>query len=175
MVLRVQNNQPIIENLFTSNASTVTDTQKDTTVFQNSKNKTKNNQKTEAKKALENRITELLDLEDNFLNVSIIEIDRKKYLKLSRNQNDKIRSGQRSSFNMGAIKSKLGIKDNVISKHNDMKDITGRELYEISNSATIEPGKTMVIPLSELGQNYSWYQFARKDLSDYVKKYIQAK
>lgn len=122
----------------------------------------------EAKYALVQKIYENLDLENNFLKVSFDG----EYLVLSRPANDELRSNKRRDFNMGAIKNKLGVKDGVISSSNDMKDITGRLLYENSDDGVLEPGKSIKIPLSELGKDFSWYQFRKKGLLEYVEKYL---
>ncbi len=131
--------------------------------------------KAKAKEDLEARVTKLLDLKDNFLKASVVEQNGKVYLKLSRAQNDKVRSDERHDFSMSAIKDKLGIKDGVIKQNNNLKDITGRDLYEESGSATLERGKSIMIPLSELGQDFSFWQIGRKDLVEYVKNYMNAK
>lgn len=167
-----------VENTRVRSTSTVTEpltTSKTAPIKQPKVDKTKAEAKNIAKENLEARVTELLDLKDNFIRTSVINKDGKVYLKLSRPQNDKTRSKERHDFSTSAIKSKLGLKDGVIKQHNNLKDITGRDLNEESGSATIEPGKSMLIPLSELGQNFSWYQFGRKNLVDYVNAYLECK
>lgn len=145
-------------------------------VFQVEQNKA--DQKAKAKKKaeeeLKNKILELLNLEDNFLKPSIVSYKQRFCLKLTRPANDKLRGDQRGDFQMGAIKSKLGVKDGVISDFNDMEDITGRPNLAHSDGATIEAGKSLLIPLGELGKDYPFYRFWNNDLSEYVQKYLKA-
>lgn len=165
------NNLPIGTSCITSTSSV--GGSNSSTIFQGDEQAVE--AKAKAKEDLEARVTKLLDLKDNFLKASVVEQNGKVYLKLSRAQNDKVRSDERHDFSMSAIKDKLGIKDGIIKQNNNLKDITGRDLYEESGSATLERGKSIMIPLSELGQDFSWYQFGRKDLSDYVEKYMNAR
>lgn len=154
-------------------ASSANKTNKNSGLFESDAKAAQEKQK--AKEDLETRVTELLDLKDNFLKANIVEQNGKVYLKLSRPLNDKERPNERHDFSMSALKSKLGLKDGVLKKNNNLKDVTGRDLYEESGSATIEPGKSLIIPLSDLGQDFSWYQFGKKDLVEYVQKYLDCR
>lgn len=131
--------------------------------------------KKEAANNLKCRILNLLDLEDNFLNVSFLKKeDGIMYLKLTRPADDKRRPEMRREFSNGAIKEKLGLKDNVLRDNNNLKDVTGRPNLDESSGATIEPGKSMLIPLSKLGENFKWYHFGKNDIKDYVQKFLDA-
>ena len=128
-------------------------------------------------KEIKEYVKKSLNLEDDFLKPSIIEENGKYFLKLSRDANDKLRAEQRHQFNMGAIKRRLGIEDGVLNEHNNLADVTGRKLYANSDSGTIECGKSLKIPLEDLGQTFG-YQFTHlfsKDITDYVEIFLNAR
>ncbi|MBD5402484.1 hypothetical protein HDR58_06755 [bacterium] len=129
--------------------------------------------KKEAAENLKMRVLQLLNLKDDFLKVSVEVINNKSYVKISRPANDKRRTAQRREFSNGAIKEKLGIKKGVLKANNDLVDVTGSPNLSESYGATIEPGKSLLIPISDLGQDYPWYKFGAKDLKNYANNYLQ--
>lgn len=130
--------------------------------------------KEEAAENLKMRVLQILDLKDNFIKVSI-EIKNNRYgIKLTRPANDRRRTDERYEFSNGTIKDKLGIKDGVLKKYNDLRDVTGRQNLHESAGATMEPGKSLFIPLCELGRDFAWFS-SNKDIKEYVQKYLNAK
>lgn len=139
----------------TSPASEVKETsQKNIHIYETQKKQTLNDElkRKEAENQLLNQVSMELDLDDNFIIPTIVKKDGKNFVRLKRLENDKIRSDKRQSFNMGALKKKLGINDGILTQYNNLADATGRSLYTNSDSGTLEPGKFVDIPIEELGQ-----------------------
>ena len=97
-----------------------------------------------------------LDINDKSFKAEIVEKDNRYCLKLTRV------SENGTNYKLGDIKDCLSIADDVLARENDLKDVTGRPNIYKSDSATIEPQKSLFIPLEEIGttahKNYrSWF------------------
>lgn len=143
--------------------------------FSNNSNDNASVNNTYEAQELNEYVRKSLDLEDDFLEPSIIKENGTYYLKLSRAADDKLRAEQRQQFNMCAIKRSLGVEDGILNEHNNLADVTGRKLYANSDSGTIECGKSLKIPLKDLGQT-SWYKVTHifsTDITDYVENFLK--
>ena len=124
------------------------------TVFNNSEiDQNKTERINEAKQELMNKIYSELNLDpaDENFKVEIINVDGKYYLKLTRLK------CEGTNYKLGDIKNKLSIANDVISNNNDLRDVTGRPNLNKSDSASIEPNKSIKIPLEEIGTTVHYH------------------
>lgn len=169
MSIQISNNSVVTFNSNIEKLSTTTSASYE--IFSTSQSK--NNGAEVSAKCLLNCIIQELNLSDNYIIPSIEVKNGTAMLKLTRKANDKLRSDTRDEFRMGEIKSKLGIKDGVLSKYNDMGNVTGRTLNKNSDSATMEAGKTLVVPIKELGQRGFFPSLWYSSLQDVIDKFMQ--
>lgn len=108
-----------------------------------------------ASQKLSAKVNELLGVP--YLKGTIVKnSDGKIFLRITRNENDSVNPNKRGESCLGAIKDKLGIKDHVISAYNDPATSTGRRTW--SDSATIDPGRSIDIPVSALGEAFTIFK-----------------
>ncbi len=111
----------------------------------------------------------LSDLAGTFLDADFLQtsVVKKKgadgqvqyYLRISRPWDDKNRlnDSSREKLSMGYIRKHLGVKGGVISANNDSRFVADRPPQTFHDGATIDTGKYLDIPVSELGQEkYFW-------------------
>ena len=81
---------------------------------------------------------------------SVIELKGNKFLRLYRRIDDEYLPEKRHFMDLDSIKENLLIKDGVLQKYNDMVRVTNSRCWNDDN--TIDPGQTLDIPVSEIGQ-----------------------
>ena len=81
---------------------------------------------------------------------SVIELKGNKFLRLYRPIDDEYQPEKRQFIDLDSIKDNLLIEDGVLQKYNDMARVTNSRCWNDDN--TIDPGQTLDIPVSEIGQ-----------------------
>ena len=105
-------------------------------------------------------------LSADFLKTSVIkkanENGEQYFLRISRPEDDKNRLKENSpqpffspkeKLTMGYIRRQLGVRENVITENNSSRFVANRPPETFNDSATLDAGKYLDIPVSELGQD----------------------
>lgn len=101
--------------------------------------------------------------------IEIINKDNNYYLKITNT------SKEGSDYKLYEIKNRLNIADGVLKENNNLAEITNRPEDNISDDATIEPNKSIIIPLDELGKEKYFHITAmnRKELENKAKSFLE--
>ena len=81
---------------------------------------------------------------------SVETIEGKTFLRLDRPADDEYQPDKRHYIDFDSIKENLRIEDGVLNKYNDLADVSNSRCWNDDN--TIEPGKSLYIPLDAIGQ-----------------------
>ena len=145
---------PIVKNETTETKTTGLDTVSITSPAENNVAKNENLSKKKEKNFL-NTINRYLNISN--YDTDIVELDGRKFLRISRPADDKYQPDKRQDMDLDSIKLNLRIKDGVINKYNDLEVVTRSRCWDDDN--TIDPGQFLDVPVSELGQRKNFLGF----------------